>query len=369
MDYGSLKNSNNGLYEQVLAYFRKTNKLDTNDYLSDIDDPSDSDTIVEVRFKNTHKGFYNNSLGISLRKGDIVAVESHVGHDIGIVSLTGYLAKKQFDRKIKRKKRYKLRTIYRKARISDLERFVKAKEKEIAVRNRAREIARNMGLDMKISDAEFQGDNTKVTFYYLADKWIDFRELIRHFANEFQVKIEMKQIGARQEAALIGGFNRGGRELCGSLWKTDFESVKLSAAKVQQLSTVGNKLLGPCGKLKSSLNYELDIYLEAWKDMPSRLTTLETVEGTYYPHKRDVLHRKIWYSTSPDVMTNPVVLLVDRVNEIIHMNKNGHKPSISSGLSDEFQNGSIRPGTDALDNLSTGNKIPNKRNRKKQKVR
>ncbi|MGM0531139.1 MAG: PSP1 domain-containing protein [Bacteroidota bacterium] len=316
----------NDLYKEIQAYFRIYNKLDTIDYLSDINDPSDDSNIVEVRFKNTRKAFYQNTYGLPLKKGDIIAVEAPMGHDIGMVSLTGLLAKKQFERKVKEKARYSFPVIYRKAHLGDLKRWKEAKAKEIFVRNRARKIARNMGLEMKVSDAEFRGDNKKVTFYYLADGRIDFRELIRHYASEFKVKIGMKQIGARQEAAMIGGFSSGGKELCGALWKTEFETVKISAAKIQQLPFTGTKLLGPSGALKTSLNYELDAYMEAWREFPDKLPVLETAEGVYYPLKMELLQRKVWYSESCESMINPVELPLKRVLEIINENKHGNKP-------------------------------------------
>ncbi len=318
-------------FEEIRQYFRTYNKLDTIDYLSDIHDPSDSSNIVEVRFKNTRKSFYRNNYGLSLKKGDIIAVEAPMGHDIGMVSLTGYLAKRQFDRKIRDKDQYNFLSVYRKAHVGDLKRWKEAKAKEISLRNRAREIAKSMGMDMKISDAEFQGDNTKVTFYYLADGWIDFRDLIKYYAREFQVKIGMKQIGARQEAAMIGGFSSSGHELCGSLWKTEFETVKLSAAKIQELPFTGTKLLGPSGALKASLNYELDVYLEARREFPDKLPLLETSEGVYYPMKKDLLQRKVWYSESSNSMMSPVELPLKRILEIAEDNKKGKQPSLQPG--------------------------------------
>ncbi len=316
----------NDLYKEIRKYFRTYNKLDTIDYLGDIHDPSDDSNIVEVRFKNTRKAFYQNASGLSLDKGDIVAVEAPMGHDIGMVSLTGFLAKKQVERKAKGKALSHFPIIYRKPHFRDIEKWKDAKAKEITVRNRARKIAREMGLNMKISDAEFRGDNKKVTFYYLADGWVDFRELVKRYAHEFDVKVGMKQIGARQEAAMIGGFTSSGRELCGSLWKTEFETVKLSAAKIQQLPVTGTKLLGPSGALKASLNYELDIYREAWKEFPDELPVLNTAESIYYPQKIEVLQRKVWYSESADRMVNPVVLSLKRILEIAEENKHGYQP-------------------------------------------
>ena len=333
------------IYEPIRAYFRKHKKLDTFDYLHHIKDPSDNSNLVEVRFKNTHKAFYINSQGLSLKQGDIVAVESPSGHDIGMVSLTGLLAKKQYDRKIRKKNRYNLLAIYRKARGSDVDRWIKAKNREIPVRNRAREIAKEMGLDMKISDAEFQGDGTRVTLYYIADKWIDFRDLIKYYADEFQVKIEMKQIGARQEAAMIGGFSSCGEEMCGSRWQTNFKSVKISAAKIQQLPCNDTKLMDHSGKLKSCLNFELDTYLEAWKDIPDDPPEIVTKQGTYYPQKIEVLKHNVWYSASKEGMVNPVVLSVEQIKQLSNLNKAGKMPSIKQEDTEdptkkEFQVGS-----------------------------
>lgn len=344
--YDEYSRSLEDLYEEVRAWHRKTLKLHTRNWLSDIDDPSEDTTIVEVRFKNTRKLFYDNHQRFDLREGDVVAVEAYTGHDIGVVSLTGYLAKKQFNRKIRRRKRYNFLTVYRKARAVDIEKWREAKKREISVRNRARILAREQGLDMKISDVEVQGDNTKAIFYYLADGRVDFRELIRIYARKFQLKVEMKQIGARQEAAMIGALDTSGRELCGSAWKTDFESVKISAAKVQQLPSNAEKLTGHCGKLKSSLMYELDTYLEAWREFPDKLPVLETASGTYYPQKTDVLQRKVWYSPSPDNIMNPVEVSLQRLLEIQGENQKGNKPPLDAVSSSTMeQPGSFTSGT------------------------
>ena len=357
------------LYEEVRAWHRQTLKLHARNWLSNIDDPSEDTTIVEVRFKNTRKAFYDNHQRLDLREGDVVAVEAPTGHDIGIVSLTGYLAKKQFNRKIRRKKRYNFLGIYRKARAADIEKWREAKKREIPVRNRARVIAREQGLDMKISDVEVQGDNTKAIFYYLADGRVDFRELIRIFAREFHLKVEMKQIGARQEAAMIGALDTSGRELCGSAWKTDFESVKISAAKVQQLPANAQKLTGHCGKLKSSLMYELDTYLEAWREFPDKLPVLETASGTYYPQKTDVLQRKVWYSPSPDSIMNPVEVSLERLLEIQRENQKGNKPPLdASGPSTMEQPRSFTSGSsDILDNKPASAGSRKKKEKKKKK--
>ncbi|MBS3808086.1 MAG: hypothetical protein KGY60_11325 [Bacteroidales bacterium] len=371
------------LYEEVRAWHRKTLKLHTRNWLSDIADPSEDTTIVEVRFKNTRKAFYDNQQRLNLREGDVVAVEAPTGHDIGIVSLTGYLAKKQFNRKIRRKKRYDFLTIYRKARAADIDKWREAKKREIPVRNRARVVAREQGLDMKISDVEVQGDNTKAIFYYLADGRVDFRELIRIYAREFHLKVEMRQIGARQEAAMIGALDTSGRELCGSAWKTNFESVKISAARIQQLPSNTEKLTGHCGKLKSSLMYELDTYLEAWKGFPDKLPVLETASGKLYPQKTDVLQRKVWYSASPDSIMNPVEVSLEHMLEIQRENRKGNKPpldapdssameqprSFTSGTSDilEKNSSSRKPSSSKKPSSFKKPSSPKKKKKKKRK--
>jgi len=355
------------IYDEVRAYYNKHLKLNTRNWLNDIHDPSEDSGIVEVRFKNTHKAFYKNTHELPLRDGDVVAVESPVGHDIGVVSLTGFLARRQFERKIRKRKGYKFLSIYRHARVSDIEKWREAKKREHSVRTRAREIASELGLQMKISDVEIQGDNTKATFYYLAEGRVDFRELIRHYAREFQFKVEMKQIGARQEAAMIGAIGSSGREICGSAWKTDFESVKIAAAKIQQLPSNSQKLMDHSGKLKASLMYELDTYLEAWKYFPNKLPVLETAAGTYYPHKTDVLRRKVWYSIASDSIMNPVEVSLHRIREIEEENRKGNKPPLSTeDTSDEMQQ-SFSVGSADVDDYPSKPHRKKKSNKKRRK--
>jgi len=355
------------IYQEVRAYYNKNLKLNTHNWLSDIHDPSEDTDIVEVRFKNTRKAFFKNTHGLILREGDVVAVESPTGHDIGLVSLTGFLARRQFERKIRKKKKYEFLTIYRHARPADIEKWREAKKREYAVRTRAREIARELGLDMKVSDVEIQGDNTKAIFFYLAEGRVDFRELIRHYAREFQIKVEMKQIGARQEAAMIGAIGSSGREICGSAWKTNFESVKIAAAKIQQLPSNAQKLMDHSGKLKSSLMYELDTYIEAWKHFPDKLPVLETAAGTYYPQKTDVLRQKVWYSLSQNSIMNPVEVSLQRIREIEEENSKGNKPPLSTDQEVQDLSQSFSVGhSDIKDQPQKPNKKKNKKRRKRK---
>ena len=356
------KNNTQELYKQVKAYFRKHGKLNTIDWLGNI---SDKKGIVEVAFKNTRKGFYLNSFNLPVEKDDIVAVEASSGHDIGVVSLTGELAEKQFNRKVRNKDSYRFYKIWRKATLNDLGKFLRAKEKEIFIRNRARAIAKEMDLDMKISDVELQGDNTKAIFYFIADHRVDFRELIKSYAHEFQLKVEMKQIGARQEAALVGGLELCGREFCGSAWKTSFESVTSNAAKVQQLPLNDPKLMDHSGNFKCCLLYELDTYSEAWKEFPGDLPPLETANGIYYPHKIDVLKREIWFSISSEKLVDPVILSLKHVKAIIRKNKNGEKPFLDTGTSRDTNNQLFSLGSS--ENRSGRSKNPPKRKRKQQR--
>ncbi len=350
-------------YDKVQTYFRKNQKLPTFDWLEHIDHDSD---IVEIAFKNTRKAFFLNTYKLPVKKGDIVAVEAHTGHDIGVVSLTGILAEKQFNRKIRKKNKYKFMRIWRKASENDLQKFLEAKTHEIPVRNRARLYAKEMGIEMKISDVEMQGDGTKAIFYYLAEGRIDFRELIKVFAREFKLKIEMKQIGSRQEAALIGGIDLSGREFCGSTWKTEFESVKSNAAKIQQLPLNDSKLMDHSGNLKNCLLYELDTYLEAWEEFPDKIPALETSSGKYYPHKVDVLKREIWYSLSEDKVSDPVIVPLKRVKRIMELNEKGEKPPISEGEYSRLPEQKFSVGSMETQDLQKRSKSGNKSKKKKK---
>lgn len=309
-------------------------KLSVHDWLSDLPETVSATDFVEVQFKNTRKGFYQNVNLLELRKGDMVAVESSPGHDIGEVTLVGKLVTLQMKKYNIDLNKYEVKKIYRKAREADLEKYREAKAKEQDTMIKSRQIARNMSLDMKISDVEYQGDGNKAIFYYIADERVDFRQLIKVFAETFHVRIEMKQIGARQEAARIGGIGPCGRELCCSTWLTNFSTVSTTAARYQDLSLNPQKLAGLCGKLKCCLNYELDHYIEAQKELPSREIELETTQGIYYHFKTDIFKALITYSTDKNIPANLVTIHADRAKAIIWMNKKGHKPDHLEELKD-----------------------------------
>ena len=281
--------------------------------------------MVEVQFKNTRKGFYKNSTNIPLAIGDIVAVEASPGHDIGTVTLTGKLVALQM-KKAHIKPDAEIRRVFRIAKPSDLEKFEEAKAKENDTMIRSRKIAESLNLNMKIGDGEYQGDGNKAIFYYIADERVDFRQLIKVLAETFKVRIEMKQIGARQEAGRIGGIGPCGRPLCCSSWMTNFVSVATSAARYQDISLNPQKLAGQCAKLKCCLNFEVDTYVESVKKLPSRDIRLETADATYFHFKTDIFKREITYSTDKSVPANLVTIDADRAFEIIAMNKRGEKP-------------------------------------------
>jgi cell fate regulator YaaT (PSP1 superfamily) len=303
------------------------NKLEVFDWLSNMELPANQKPFlcVEVRFKNGRKEFYRNTNDLPLHIGDTVAVESSPGHDIGIVTLTGELVRMQMRKKKVRTPEDELPVVYRKATERDVEVWREAQEREVASMYKSRELAQRLGLKMKISDVEYQGDNGKATFYYTAEDRVDFRQLIKDMAGEFRVRIEMRQIGARQESARLGGIGSCGRELCCSTWLTDFRSVNTSAARYQQLSLNPQKLAGQCGKLKCCLNYELDTYLDALKDFPDTNRMLKTEKGEAFFQKMDIFKRLMWYSyrERPDRF---IELPVDEVNTIIRENENGKLP-------------------------------------------
>jgi cell fate regulator YaaT (PSP1 superfamily) len=304
------------------------NKLTVFDWLSNMSLPGDQKPFigVEVRFKNGRKHFYKNSENLSLSIGDIVATEAMSGHDIGIVTLTGELVKVQMKKKSHDETTDDLPKIYRKATQKDIDIWQTVRAKEAEIQKRSREIAIHLGLKMKISDIEYQGDGSKTTFYYTAEERVDFRQLIRDFASAFSTRVEMKQVGFRQEAARLGGIGSCGRELCCSTWLTDFRSVKTSAARYQQLSLNPQKLAGQCGKLKCCLNYELDTYLDALKDIPKSDIKLITEKGTAICHKTDIFKRFLWYGYEKQGM-NWHKISVDNANEVIALNKKGVKVS------------------------------------------
>lgn len=305
------------------------NKLTVFDWLGNMTLPGGQEPFqcVEVRFKNGRKHFYKNTEKLSLSMGDVVATEASPGHDVGIVTLTGELVKVQM-----RKKRVKIDSpevlkIYRKASQKDIDVWQNARKREDDIKVKARQIAIRLRLKMKISDVEFQGDDSKATFYYTADERVDFRQLIKEFAHEFRTRIEMRQIGLRQEAARLGGIGSCGRELCCSTWLTDFRSVTTSAARYQQLSLNPQKLAGQCGKLKCCLNYELDSYLDALKDFPKQEVKLQTKKGVAVCQKMDIFAGTIWYAYEGDWM-NWHELTTDQV-KIIRKAAKDEKPVAS----------------------------------------
>lgn len=305
---------------------RQNTKLNTYDWLCDIPESGEATDYVEVQFKNTRKGYYLNSTKIPLEKGDIVAVESSPGHDIGTVTLTGKLVLIQMKKNRVRTEGVEVKRVYRKAKPSDLEKCEEAKAKEHDTMIRARKIAESLQLQMKIGDVEYQGDGNKAIFYYIADDRVDFRELIKLLADAFKVRIEMKQIGVRQEAGRIGGIGPCGRELCCCKWMTSFVSVSTVAARYQDISLNPQKLAGQCAKLKCCLNYEIDAYMEAQKKFPAKEIHLETKDSTYYHFKTEVFKGLLTYSTSPNIAANLVTISAERAFEVISMNKKGNKP-------------------------------------------
>lgn len=300
-------------------------KLDTFDWLCDVPGAMQTTDLVEVTFKNTRKGYFRNTNNILLEKGDWVTVEAMPGHDIGRVSLLGPLVLLQMKKNRVDPNRADIKRIFRKSKQSDLDHFeeVKACEQETMIK--ARKIAEELNLNMKIGDVEFQGDGNKAIFYYIADERVDFRQLIRVLADTFKVRIEMRQIGARQEAGRIGGIGPCGRALCCSSWMSNFVSVSTSSARYQDISPNPQKLAGQCAKLKCCMNFEVDTYLEAQKEFPPRDIQLETLDGTYYHFKSDILARTMQYSTAPNMAVNLVTLTVDEVKAIIERNKRGEK--------------------------------------------
>lgn len=300
-------------------------KLHVYDWLDDVINIANPSDLVEVRFKNTRKDFFRNVNNLKLAPGDIVAVEANPGHDIGIVTITGDLVMEQI-------KKYKVtlingevRKIYRKAKPADLEKWKEAIALEHQTMIRSRQIANELSLNMKIGDVEYQGDKTKAIFYYIADDRVDFRQLIKILADTFRIRIEMKQIGARQEAGRIGGIGPCGREICCASWISNFVSVNTNSARYQDISLNPQKLAGQCGKLKCCLNFEVDTYLDAQKDFPPSNVLLEAENGTFQYQKSDIFKRLYWYSQVGDHSGNFIPVSVDRVKEIISANQKGKK--------------------------------------------
>ena len=351
-----------------------SHKLSTFDWMCDLPETQIDTDFVEVQFKNTRKGYFLNSTRIPLEKGDIVAVESSPGHDIGDVTLVGRLVLLQMKKYNVHPDKIEVRRVYRKAKETDLEKYQEAKGKEQATMIKARQIAESLKLNMKIGDVEYQGDGNKAIFYYIADERVDFRQLIKVFAETFRVRIEMKQIGARQEAGRIGGIGPCGRELCCSGWMTNFNSVSTSAARYQDISLNPQKLAGQCAKLKCCMNYELDSYMDAIRNFPSKEIQLETLDNTYYHFKTDVFKGIMSYSTSQNFGANVVAITARRAKEVIALNKKGTKPDMLDDHSDDeetpividYENG---VGQDSLTRFDTtkkrqggkSNKRPNNR--------
>lgn len=308
-----------------INYNRSCCKLSDFDWLDQIS-PDASCDIFEVRFKNTRKLFFKNTSGQVVREGDIVVVEAATGHDVGIVSMGGPLVYHQLARRRINPGTYEFRKIYRKAKILDIERWREAIAREQAVMIRSRQIAAGLGLDMKIGDVEFQGDGTKAIFYYIADARVDFRQLIKDFAAEFSIKIEMKQIGARQEAGLIGGLGVCGRALCCSSHMSDFQSITTAAARIQDLSLNPQKLAGQCSKLKCCINHEASVYVDASKEMPSVREPLEFKDGLAYLVKTDILRGIMYFSYDKNSLANIWPLSALQVKEVIAQNRKGIVP-------------------------------------------
>lgn len=302
-------------------------KLDSYDWLNHLPGDQSEQLVVEVRFKNTRKEFFINKEKLPLKRGDYVAVAAAHGHDVGQVALTGKVALLQMNRR--NLKTAPEKAIYRKATSNDIENWNRAKLREKPVMIKARQWVDQLKLGMKISDVEFQADGSKATFYYIAEGRVDFRELIKHFAKEFNIKVEMKQIGARQEAAMVGGIGSCGKELCCSSWRSNLDSVSANAAKIQELPHNVQKLTGQCGKLKCCLMYELDSYIEAQTDFPDVLLELEMEDGIAYPKKKDVLQKIVWYGMSATDNSRLFALPLTKVKEIIMQNKKGIKASLS----------------------------------------
>lgn len=301
-------------------------KLKCYNWLSDIPGGMADSEFVEVQFKNTRKGYYRNSANLPLEVGDMVAVEASPGHDIGEVTLLGQLVRLQM-RKAGVKNEADLKRVFRKAKPVDIDKYNEARARENDTMIRARKIAADLNLNMKIGDVEYQGDGNKAIFYYIADERVDFRQLIKVLAEKFKIRVEMKQIGARQEAGRIGGIGPCGRPLCCSSWMTNFVSVGTAAARYQDISLNPQKLAGQCAKLKCCLNFEVDAYVESIKKLPSKEVQLETADNTYYHFKFDVFRGEITYSTDKTLAANLVTIDAERAFEVMAMNKRGEKPT------------------------------------------
>lgn len=352
------------------------NKLTVFDWLANMSLPNGEKPFdwVEVRFKNGRKHYYKNSESLVLHMGDLVATQAQAGHDVGMVTLTGELVRVQMKRKNIEQEGDDILKVYRKATQKDIDIWCDARDREEPMKVKARQFAIDLNLEMKISDIEFQGDASKATFYYTAEERVDFRELIKVFAREFRTRIEMKQVGFRQEASRLGGIGSCGRELCCSTWLTDFRSVSTSAARYQQLSLNPQKLAGQCGKLKCCLNYELDTYLEALKDFPKIETKLQTEKGTAVCQKTDIFKRHMWFAYEGEWM-NWHKITTEQANEIISLNQKNKKVTsleeyaldLAENTKNEFENVVGQDSLTRFDSPKPRNKRKNKRNNKKKR--
>ena len=347
------------------AIGRQDRQLNTYDWLADVPGNRATTDLVEVQFKHTRKGYYHNVNNLPLKKGDIVAVEASPGHDIGVVTLTGRLVKLQL-KKANLKSSDEIRRIYRLARDVDMDKYREAKAREHETMIESREIAKGLGLKMKIGDVEFQGDGQKAIFYYIADERVDFRQLIKDLAAAFHVRIEMKQIGARQEAGRIGGTGPCGRELCCATWMKNFVSVSTNAARFQDISLNPQKLAGMCAKLKCCLNYEVDDYIEAGRRLPSRDVVLQTLDADYYLFKSDILAGMVTYSTEKGVAANVETITAERARQVMEMNRRGEKPET---LDEEGKAAPAKTNVDlAGGDISRFDKAKKKKKKKKDKA-
>ncbi|MDY5321775.1 MAG: regulatory iron-sulfur-containing complex subunit RicT [Prevotella sp.] len=340
---------------------RQDRQLNTYDWLSDVPGNAESTDLVEVQFKNTRKGYYHNVNGLDLKKGDVVAVEANPGHDVGVVTLTGRLVKLQI-KKANLKSPDEIRRIYRIAKETDMDKYREAKSREHGTMIQSRQIAKDLGLKMKIGDVEYQGDGNKAIFYYIADERVDFRQLIKILAETFHVRIEMKQIGARQEAGRIGGTGPCGRELCCATWMKNFVSVSTNAARIQDISLNPQKLAGMCAKLKCCLNYEVDDYMEASRRLPSKEVVLQTKDADYHYFKADILTGIVTYSTDKNLAANLVEITAARAREVIEMNRNGEKPLSLKENGDDIE---VKKPIDLLADADVSRFDKSKRKKKK----
>ena len=350
--------------EPVAKEARGCFRLHEEPWLAEYPDNFPTD-IFEVRFKNTRRSFYQNVNNLQLEVGDIVAVEASPGHDIGIISLSGDMVARQMKRLGFNPQNGEFKKIYRKARPYDIEKWQEAIALEHETMIRSRQIAADMGLDMKIGDVEYQGDKIKAIFYYIADGRVDFRELIKVFAEQFHIRIEMKQIGARQEAGRIGGIGACGRELCCASWVSSFSSVTTGAARVQDLSLNPLKLAGQCSKLKCCLTYEYDVYADARRSMPRLREPLQAIDGEYFLVKSDILAHTMTFSTSKDSMSNLVTIPVSRVREILAINRNGGKVDsiVDKELEPQVEEPTYRTEEDSITRFDKAKKRKKKKNR------